>query len=214
MRPDGAGGGQHHLASARLAGEASQAAGDPARYPDQLRDGLRPWQAPKLYQARWYGIFERGEPPPSENLVTVDGNTYDALLGRTWAEIGSEARSMHKCQGFGQLLALPGPFVIKYKLADTTIESQRRAQEQTLEDGLDLMVPGLARFAGAHPPAALSGKLTAIADAVRAAEATLSTGGPNAVVPILVRGLRATRELRVWLTAPEIGRASCRERVL
>src|SRR6188474_2377244 len=125
MRPDGAGGGQHHQASARLAAEAYEAAGDAARYPDQLRDGLRPWQPRKLYQARWYGMFERGGPPPSENLVTVDSNTYDALLGRTWAEIGSEARSMHKCQGFGQLLALPGPFVVKYKLAETTIESQR-----------------------------------------------------------------------------------------
>lgn len=203
MRPDGAGGGQHHQASARLAAEAFHAAADPARYPDQLRDGLRPWQARKLYQARWYGMFERGGPPPSENLVTVDGNTYDALLGRTWAEIGSEARSMHKCQGFGQLLALPGPFVIKYKLAETTIDSQRQAQELTLEDGLDLTVPGLARFAGTHPPAALTGKLTAIADAVRTAGATLSTGGPNAVVPVLVRGLRATRELRSWLTALE-----------
>ena len=67
-------------------------------------------------------MFERGGPPPTENLVTVDSNTYDALLGRTWAEIGSEARSMHKCQGFGQLLALPGPFVVKYKLAETTID--------------------------------------------------------------------------------------------
>jgi LmbE family N-acetylglucosaminyl deacetylase len=203
MRPDGAGGGQHHQASARLAAEAYEAAGDAARYPDQLRDGLRPWQPRKLYQARWYGMFERGGPPPSENLVTVDSNTYDALLGRTWAEIGSEARSMHKCQGFGQLLALPGPFVVKYKLAETTIESQRQAQEQTLEDGLDLTVPGLARFAGTAPPAALTGKLTAVADAVRAAEATLSTGGPDAVVPVLARGLRATRELRSWLTTPE-----------
>jgi LmbE family N-acetylglucosaminyl deacetylase len=203
MRPDGTGGGQHHQASARLAAEAFRAAGDPARYPDQVREGLRPWQPRKLYQARWYGMFERGGPPPSENLVTVDGNTYDPLLGRTWAEIGSEARSMHKCQGFGQLLALPGPFVVKYKLADTTIDSQRQAREETLEEGLDLTLPGLARLAGAQPPAVLSGKLTAITDAVRAAEASLNAGGPNAVVPDLARGLRATRELRGWLASPE-----------
>jgi LmbE family N-acetylglucosaminyl deacetylase len=203
MRPDGSGGGQHHQASARLAAEAFRAAGDAARYPEQLREGLRPWQPRKLYQARWYGMFERGGPPPSENLVTVDGNTYDPLLGRTWAEIGSEARSMHKCQGFGQLLALPGPFVIKYKLADTTLESQRQAREEALEDGLDLTLAGLARFAGPDPPAALSRQLAAIADVVHAAEASLDTGGPHAVVADLARGLRATRELRAWLTAPE-----------
>ena len=202
MRPDGAGGGQHHQASARLAAEAFRAAGDPARFADQLGEGLRPWQARKLYQARWYGMFERGTPPPAENLVTVDGNVYDALLGRTWAEIGSDARSMHKCQGFGQLLALPGPFIIKYKLADTTIDSQREAQEQTLEEGLDLTLPGLARFAGAQPPDALSRKLAAIADAVRAAQASLSAGGAHAVGPDLARGLRTTRDLRGWLAAP------------
>ena len=54
---------------------------------------------------------------------------------------------------------MPGPFVIKYKLVDTTLPSQRDAQEETLEDGLDMTVPGLARFAGANPPAALTAKL-------------------------------------------------------
>src|ERR687890_120161 len=127
MRPDGAGGGQHHQASARIATEAFRAAGDPTRYADQIRQGLRPWQPLKVYQARWYGMFS-DTPPPAENLVTVDGNTYDPLLGRTWAEVGSEARAMHKCQGFGQLLTLPGPFIIKYKLVDTTLPLQRGAQ--------------------------------------------------------------------------------------
>ena len=202
MRPEGAGGGQHHQASARIATEAFRAAGDPARYAAQLQEGLRPWQPRKVYQARWYGMFERDTPPPAENLVTVDGNTYDPLLGRTWAEVGSEARAMHKCQGFGQLLALPGPFVVKYKLVDTTLTSQRDPNEATLEEGLDLTVPGLARFAGANPPAALPAKLGAVADAVRAAEGSLRARGPDAALPDLARGLRATRELRAWLASP------------
>src|SRR3954453_22090039 len=57
MRPDGAGGGQHHQASARIATEAFRAAGDPAKYPEQVQQGLRPWQPRKIYQARWYGMF-------------------------------------------------------------------------------------------------------------------------------------------------------------
>src|SRR6187397_79788 len=51
MRPDGAGGGQHHQASARIGAEAFRAAGDPAKYPDQIKEGLRPWQPAKVYQA-------------------------------------------------------------------------------------------------------------------------------------------------------------------
>jgi len=57
MRPDGAGGGQHHQASARLGTEAFRAAGDPALYPEQSKDGLRPWQPAKVYQAAYYGMF-------------------------------------------------------------------------------------------------------------------------------------------------------------
>jgi len=203
MRPDGEGGGQHHQASARIATEAFRAAGDPARFSEQLQQGLRPWQPRKIYQARWYGMFDRGGPPPAENLVTVDGNLFDSLLGRTWAEIGSEARAMHKCQGFGQLLALPGPFVIKYKLVDTTLASQRDAEERRLEDGIDMTVPGLAQYAGPTAPQPLQARLAAIADAVRAAEASLRARGSDATVPDLARGLRATRDLRRWLTAPD-----------
>ena len=62
MRPDGQGGGEHHQAQARITGEAFRAAADPARFPEQIREGLRPWQARKLYYTGSYGF--RGEPPP------------------------------------------------------------------------------------------------------------------------------------------------------
>jgi hypothetical protein len=51
MNRDGMGGGQHHQGSARLAHEAFRVAADPARYPEQIKEGLRPWQARKIYQA-------------------------------------------------------------------------------------------------------------------------------------------------------------------
>ncbi|MFI5184803.1 MAG: PIG-L family deacetylase, partial [Vicinamibacteria bacterium] len=44
------GGGMHHQAAARLTREAFRAAADAARFPDQIAEGLRPWQARKLYQ--------------------------------------------------------------------------------------------------------------------------------------------------------------------
>src|SRR6476620_4667889 len=57
IRPDvivgflcgGGGGGQHHQASTRLTLEAFRAAADPARYPEQIREGLRPWQAKRVF---------------------------------------------------------------------------------------------------------------------------------------------------------------------
>ncbi len=58
LRPDvmvtlgteGTGGGQHHQASAVIAAEAYQAAADPAKFPEQIQAGLRPWQVRKLYR--------------------------------------------------------------------------------------------------------------------------------------------------------------------
>src|SRR3989441_636514 len=62
MSPAGNGGGQHHQASAILSREAFKLAGDPTKYPEQLRDGLRPWQPTKYY----FNFFTQGgdEPAP------------------------------------------------------------------------------------------------------------------------------------------------------
>ncbi len=46
---DGDGGGQHHQTSSRLTLEAFRAAADPAKFPEQIKEGLRPWQAKKFY---------------------------------------------------------------------------------------------------------------------------------------------------------------------
>jgi len=196
MRPDGTGGGQHHQASARIGAEAFRAAGDPARYPDQIKEGLRPWQPAKVYQAAYYGMFQGDQPPPTGHLVTVDGNTYDELLGKTYAEIGSEARAMHKCQGFGQLLALPGPWVVKYRLADTVLPGQQDKDEATLFDGVGTSPSSLLRFAGDKAPAPLVNGLNGIEAAVKMASQRLRSDGPDAAIAPLAAGLTAARKLR------------------
>jgi hypothetical protein len=61
LNPAGTGGGQHHQVSATLSFEAFTAAADPAKFPEQLREGLRPWQVKKLYQPGGGG-FGRGGP--------------------------------------------------------------------------------------------------------------------------------------------------------
>src|SRR6187549_1800683 len=115
LRPDviagflcgGQAGGLHHQASAALTREAFRAAADPAKYPDQIREGLRPWQAAR-YFCTDENSFAPQPPPRTPDMVVVDLSGFDPLLGRTYAELGLEARSMHKCQGTSQLLLLPG----------------------------------------------------------------------------------------------------------
>ena len=84
---EGEGGGQHHQAAGRLAREAFRAAADPARFPEQLREGLRPWQARKIYQG---GVGGYGEVPGTP--VRVPTGVYDPVLGMTWQQLGQSAR--------------------------------------------------------------------------------------------------------------------------
>src|SRR3954466_10899703 len=55
LSPTGTGGGQHHQASAILARTAFKIAGDPTKYPEQIREGLRPWQPKKIYYMTGFG---------------------------------------------------------------------------------------------------------------------------------------------------------------
>jgi len=193
MFPAGTGGGQHHQASARIAREAFLAAADPARYPEQIKDGLKPWQAKKFYFTAAWGF--RGERVPTgTQLLSVQTDVYDPLLGRTWAEAGSEARSMHKCQGFGQLLLLPGDAgTPRYELVEAADPALRGKPEQSFFDGIDVTVEGLASYAPE-----LRDSIRAIAADARAAQEAFDAGtsGEPRVVSHLTAGLRKIRALR------------------
>ncbi|MEM7655639.1 MAG: PIG-L family deacetylase [Bacteroidota bacterium] len=100
----GGGGHGHHTSSAILAHEAFSLANDPNAFPDQLQY-VQPWQ-PKRLLWNNYWVFRRYEPSEEElrNIITVDIGEYDPLLGKSYGEIASEARSMHRCQAFGTSL--------------------------------------------------------------------------------------------------------------
>jgi len=51
MNIQGRGGDRAHEATTILFREACTAAGEPTKYPEQIRQGLGPWQAKKLYFA-------------------------------------------------------------------------------------------------------------------------------------------------------------------
>ena len=94
-----AGGHGHHLSSAILALEGFKAAADPARFPEQLKF-VKPWQATRIAWNSFRPQFEQGPPTPATAL-SVDVGAYDALLGKSYAELAAEGRSMHRSQGFG-----------------------------------------------------------------------------------------------------------------
>jgi LmbE family N-acetylglucosaminyl deacetylase len=231
---DGDGGGQHHQTSARLTLEAFRAAADPNQFPEQITEGLRPWQAKKYYYTAGFGGPGPGGPggaggagrtgggqrapqltgEGAKTPLTFEAGTYyDPLLGRTCNEISAEARSMHKCQGMSQLLPLPdGEIqfggVRAYRLRDTVLPDGVDRAEKDPFDGIDTRLTSLAAFAGVNPPAALTTALSSISNAVKGARSALSTGGNGPTVPLLATGLTAIRQLRADLASMPIDGAA------
>ena len=78
----------HHNASAVLAVEAFRLAGDPTAYPEQLAEGLTPWQPVRIVQNGGTGLVLN----PS-GVDPVTGETFQAMAARTSAQ--------HKTQGVG-----------------------------------------------------------------------------------------------------------------
>lgn len=89
----------HHAASSILAVEAYTAATDPTRFPEQLKYGVKPWQAKRLL---WNTFNFGGTNTTNNDQFKIDVGGYNPLLGKSYGEIGGEARSMHKSQGEGR----------------------------------------------------------------------------------------------------------------
>lgn len=89
----------NHSGSAILSQEAFAAAADPNRFPEQLKQGVDIWQAKRLL---WNTFNFGGANTTSDNQLKIDAGIYNSMLGKSYGEIGGEARSMHKSQGEGR----------------------------------------------------------------------------------------------------------------
>jgi LmbE family N-acetylglucosaminyl deacetylase len=254
MNIQGRGGDRAHEATTVLVRESFRAAGDPAMYPEQIEQGLRPWQPKKLYFAAGFGgpgaaagegrggrngrggrgngragagqtgpAAEGGTPaaaaPQAETpkLTPVETETYDPLLGRTYADIGADARGSHKCQGvgggggrgpgFGGGGRGPAGFGggRGYSLIDTTISGELGKQEKSLFDGIDTSLTSIAQYAGDNPPAALTAGLATIFGEARLAQNRFAEGDDAGTADPVEAGLAAVRALREELPSMGLG---------
>ncbi len=163
----------HHTASAMLAIEAFKAAADPTRFPEQIKAGLRPWQATRLLWNKF--LFTNEAPKPAPGSLTLDVGVYDPTLGKSFGELAGESRSQHRSQGFGVL-------------------AQRGQREETFEwlagspakadlfEGIDLT---WARIPGGRN----------VASFLREARQGFRADRPAALLPLLHRALLALRAL-------------------
>jgi LmbE family N-acetylglucosaminyl deacetylase len=178
----------HHQVSGEIAQEAFKAAGDPMVFPDQLKDGLEPWQPLAVYSRTPFapvtakGIFDyatgKWAPARFHNYVTgewtegrlstdvsVPVGTWDPVLGRTYMQIAREGWGMQKSQYGGASPALSGPDSSDYHLwavapgASAAGSSDDSSLFLNPRVKIDTSLEGLAHLVNGAPPAWLSESL-------------------------------------------------------
>src|SRR5208337_304389 len=110
----------HHQASAILTKEAFRAAADPSRFPEQIKEGLPPWQPKKLYIGNVCG-FGASTCPDSEYTVKLNTGTVDPMLGMSYVQFAMQGLRHQLSQGAAAWTVEPGDRFAFYKLADSTL---------------------------------------------------------------------------------------------
>ncbi len=89
----------HHSASSVIAQEAYIAAADPKKFPEQFNYGVKPWQPKRIL----WNTFNFGATNTTSNdQFKIEVGGYNSLIGKSYGELGGEARTMHKSQGEGR----------------------------------------------------------------------------------------------------------------
>jgi LmbE family N-acetylglucosaminyl deacetylase len=177
----------HHQFAGYITPLAFKAAADPTQFPEQLKEGLRPWQAKKLYQGTGGGGLSVAADGAA---LQVQTGIFDPVLGRTYREIAIEGRNQHKTQETGTIEPL-GPASSALRLNASLVAGR----ESSVFDGIDTRLTGIAGIAGL-PEGALRSELQAIDAAIRRAIDGYRPLSPEQVVPALVDSLRAVRTAR------------------
>jgi LmbE family N-acetylglucosaminyl deacetylase len=189
----------HHQASSILAREAFRAAADPKRFPEQIAQGLEPWQAKKLYIGNVCGF---GAMTCADANWTVKLNTGEpsADLGGSYVQFAMQGLRHQLSQGSGTWSVDPGDRFTFYKLVDSVEPARldKDGHEKDFFDGIDTTLPGLAARLGAEESKVprLRQELTEIANKVaQASEDAKGNASSAAAVPLMgvVAGLERAK---------------------
>ena len=163
--------GQHQV-SGEIAQEAFKAAGDPTVFPDQIAQGLEPWQPLKVYARSPFaridtqGMYDYAVsayvPPsftnyvtgkvtttvPKANVVIPEGNTDPLLGGLSYVQFARQGLGLQRSQiGNGIRTAGPGRADVSYHRYGSKLnqpDGDDSPLETSLFDGIDTSIVGMA----------------------------------------------------------------------
>jgi len=205
----------NHQVAGQMAQEVYNAAGDPTKFPEQIREGLRPWSPLKIYarvpmfQATPQGMYDYAIDKfvpvrffdyvnqkafthgPETNLEIPEGLAAPAA-GMTYLQIAREGLGYQKTQNGGGAIPQAAPFNSPYHRFASRV--QAADHETSFFDGIDVSINGIATLATGEPKFLKDG-LAAIAKPAADAVRDYRVDRPSAIAPALAEGLKQTRAL-------------------
>jgi LmbE family N-acetylglucosaminyl deacetylase len=207
--------GQHQVAGL-MAQEVYKAAADPKMFPEQIREGLRPWAPLKMYVRLPFaritdkGVYDyatgnwaparfrnyitntwiEGEPSAT---VSIPEGQYDPATGLSAIQIGRSGLNEQKSQNGGIEIPAAGPRSSAYHLYASRVPA--RQKETGFFDGIDISLMGIADEAPQDQQAWIRARLSIINDQVEQAMRQFRVDAPEAIAPLLAQGLLSTQAL-------------------
>ena len=180
----------HHQLSGVLTRRAFQAAADPHRFPEQIAEGLKPWQPRKLYANN---INPRWRPEDKDAwTIPLPTGEFNPLLGRSYSQIARNGLGYQRSQGILGHEGPSGPSTSYYRLVQTTLPEYSPKTEQSFFDGLDTTITGLG---GASGEQWLSDGLKSVETSIGQASKAFDPQKPETAAEPLAAGLRETRRI-------------------
>lgn len=220
----------NHQVSGQMAQEVFLAAGDPNRFPEQIREGLRPWQPLKVYcrvpffepkdhtiydyatdkyvPLRFFDYINKtwSNEAPAANYGVAEGTEYP-VAGLTFLQIGREGWGYQKSQNGGGTIPQPSFNTVSYHRYGSRVQAPEK--EDSLYDGIDVSLMGIASLAKGDT-AFLKQDLARLSKIADDAYSHYKPDAPANIAPILAEGLKATRSLLQEVRAsnlPEPGKS-------
>src|SRR5436309_11968206 len=212
-RTDGHG---NHQVAGQMAQEAFKEAGDPAMFPEQIKEGLRPWKPLKDYarvpfaritdkgiydyaDGKYYpaefqnytnGTVIKGELSASVEIAEGD---YNTILGLTYAQVSRLGLGHQKSQNGGTGLPPAEEEMASYHRFASLVSVPEK--ESSFFEGIVVSLAGIADLAQGGDVAFLKEGLSNINSLVERAISGFSAQHPEAIASTLADGLKATRAL-------------------
>ena len=214
----------HHAVAGQMAQEAFDAAADPNMFPEQIREGLRPWSPLKMYArapvgavsekglydsaterwlpVRFYDFIQKKwtDGAPATNLKIPGGN-YSPAMGATFLEIERRGLALQKSQNGGGAVPFAGPQQAPFHRYASRLATAAADKEQSFFDGVDVSLAGIADLGHGQDNAFLVQGLGRVNAAVEQAMGGFSAEHPEKIAPMLADGLKQTNALAAQVSA-------------